>query len=141
MRYCSKQEHCLSEVRKKLTDWALPDQYHDAVLEKLEDQGFIDELRYAGIYARSKFNQNGWGNRKITEYLKAKGITQSIINKGLLEIEPDEYQQGLTKLMTRKVASLNEADQYVSQQKTAQYLVRKGFEPDLVWKTIKGEEH
>ncbi|MCK5170313.1 MAG: RecX family transcriptional regulator, partial [Bacteroidales bacterium] len=62
---CAGQEKCVFDIRKKLYDWKLPTKDHDAVIDLLINDQFIDEQRYALFYAKDKFNFNKWGKIKI----------------------------------------------------------------------------
>ena len=45
--YCSKQETCISGIRKKLDQWGVNSAYHEKILKDLKAEKFIDETRYA----------------------------------------------------------------------------------------------
>ncbi|NOZ34188.1 MAG: hypothetical protein GXO80_02695 [Chlorobi bacterium] len=65
MYLCSKAEKCKSDIRKKLYEWkANPDEY-DNIINQLEEQKFIDEVRFVKYYVRDKFEFNKWGKIKI----------------------------------------------------------------------------
>ena len=45
---CAKQEQCKYDIRQKFAKWNLPKNEVDYLLEQLEKEGFINELRYSG---------------------------------------------------------------------------------------------
>ena len=69
-QYCVEQERCQKEVFSKLISWGMNFDEADQVIASLISEGFINEQRYAKIYAKSKFNQNKWGRIKIRYSLK-----------------------------------------------------------------------
>ena len=52
------------------------------------------------------------------------------------EIEDDDYKRTLTKLLDKKAALLSNDPPLVRRDKLARYAISKGYESDLVWKTI-----
>ena len=72
MRYCSKAEHCIDDVRQKLWTWKVPTEEHDDIINTLIDNNFINEQRYAEAFVKDKFRFNHWGRIKISLMLRAK---------------------------------------------------------------------
>ena len=67
--------------------------------------------------------------------LKMKGISDEIISGALSEIDPEIYREELIKVL--KAKKINESDPYKRKAKLAQYAIQKGYEPSLVWDTLK----
>jgi regulatory protein len=137
-KYCAYQERTQQDVRDKLYQYGLYSDDVEEVLAELISDGFVNEERYAQAYCRGKFNQNKWGRIKIEMGLKQKSISPYCIRKGMKEIEEKDYRQQLTELCERKWQSLEGEDSYPRKNKTARYLMGKGYETELVWKTIDG---
>ncbi len=131
-RYCSKQERCQSEVRDKLAEKGLDSDLIEECIAELICEGFINESRYADLFAVSKFHQNKWGKKKIALHLKRKEISPLCIQHALNAIEPREYRETIAGLFEKKAASLKGEKPYVIRQKTVTYLIGKGFEYDEI---------
>jgi len=136
-KYCAYQERTQQEVRDKLYQYGLYSDAVEEVLSELITDGFVNEERYAQAYCRGKFSQNKWGRIKIEMGLKQKGLSAYCIKKGFKEIEEEAYQQQLTALCQRKWQTLEGEDVYQRKNKTARYLLGKGYENNLVWTTIE----
>ena len=137
MKYCAYQERTQQEVRDKLYSYGL---YADAVEEVLTDliaDDFINEERYAQSFVRGKFRQNKWGRIKIRQALQQKTISTYCIWRGMQEIEDTDYQETLRGLMQKKWDTLSEDDTYSRKNKTVRYVLGKGYEADLAWKTVE----
>ena len=137
MRYCAYQERCHSEVRYKLLDLGLRGYDLEEVLSKLITEGFLNEERFARAFVRGKFNQKQWGRKKIVQGLTQKQVSPYCIRKGLEEIEEEAYINTLQQLTEKKWDTLKERNPFTRRQKLADYLIRRGFEPDLVWSYIR----
>ena len=135
LRYCAYQDRCVQEVRKKLATFDMPDSEKEKILKLLIDEGYLDDERYASTFVRSKIHLKKWGVNKIRMALKLKGVSDEIINNSLSEIDPEIYREELIKVL--KAKKINETDPYKRKAKLAQYAMQKGYEPSLVWDTLK----
>ncbi len=135
--YCAYRERCTSEVRDKLTSYECQPDEVDELLTFLEAEGFLDDQRFAQAYAKDKFRQNKWGKIKIRLYLKQKQLSSDLIEEGLSSIPEQEYLDTLDHLVERKYKSVMGENAYIKSNKTAQSIVGKGYESDLVWTAIR----
>lgn len=136
-RFCAYRERCESEVKEKLHTWEIEDETIRKILALLIDEGFVNDQRFAKMYALGKHRNNQWGRQKIYQGLKEKKISNSMIQTALLEIEDDEYLETLNVLMTKKHRKTKAENIYQLRQKIATYLIGKGYEAELVWETLK----
>lgn len=117
-RYCAYQERSRQDVRLKLSGLGVRGSAETARwIERLEDEGFLNENRFARAYCRGKFRQNRWGRRKIIMGLRAKGISAGDVAEALNEIDAADYES---------------AGRAVLQAKGWQTALSRGFEPDLL---------
>jgi len=135
-KFCAYQERCISEVKNKLTQLRVAPDVAVMIIEKLVKDNFINEERYARVFAGSKFRLNHWGRSKILYELKNKNLPEIYIQIGLNSIDDEEYYQALRMLLTKKVASVRESDPWKKKQKLAAYAIGKGFSSYLVWEVI-----
>ena len=135
LRYCAYQDRCTQEMRNKLATFDMPDSEKVKILKLLVDEGYLDDERYASTFVRSKIHLKKWGVNKIRMALKMKGISDEIISNALSEIDPEIYREELIKVL--KAKKINETDPYKRRAKRAQYARQKGYEPGLVWETIR----
>ncbi len=132
--FCAYQERCLSEVREKLYDWEAESADIEPIIEKLIEEKYLNEERFAQVYAGSKFRTKKWGKLKIRYMLKQKGIPSTLITKGLQEINPEIYYETLQTLASQKKEAMKSKFDKI---KLYNYLISKGFENDLVKEVIK----
>lgn len=90
------------------------------VLERLERHGYLDDERFARVWAENRHAKKGISNRKLREELAEKGISKDIVDAVLQDGARDEREE-LRKVIARK------ANRYADRQKLMQYLVRQGF--------------
>lgn len=136
-QYCSYQERCHLEVSQKLWELGVASSYHDEIISALIEENYLNEERFAIMYAGGKFRMKQWGRKKIIYSLKEKKISEYCIKKALNEIDEEDYLK-LVKEEAEKKYSLLKSDQFlVRKKKTIDYLLQKGFEADIVFEAIK----
>lgn len=135
-RYCAYQDRCEKEVRNKLFELKVYGEEQEEIINQLKQERFLDEIRYAESFVRGKFRMKKWGRVRIVNELKFKNIKDSFIKNGLKEIDEKDYLATLTELLNKKLKSLKGANAYIAKNKTATYLINKGYERDLVWSQL-----
>lgn len=136
--FCSYRDRAHTEVKSKLYELGVWGEQADEIIAALIQENYLNEERYARSFARGKFRIKNWGRRKIVHALKFKQISPYCIKKSLEEIDEEEYIKTLTQLATDKYQSLKKNQYLVRQYKTTQYLIAKGYEPDLVREVMNG---
>jgi regulatory protein len=134
--YCGYQERCHSEVKQKLYDLGTWKKDQDEIISTLIEENYLNEERFAIAFAGGKFRVKQWGRVKIKYELKQRQVSDYCIKKALKQIEEDEYLKTLNKLAEEKYASLKGEQYLVRKKKTMDYLIGRGFEMELVVKTI-----
>jgi regulatory protein len=137
LRYCAYQERSHQEVKNKLYELGLNSSDADELLTYLITEGFLNEERYAKLFAGGKFRIKHWGRIKIVHALESKGLSKNCIRIGLKEIDEDDYLQMLEKLITEKISELEEENAFILRDKISKSLIQKGYEPELIWKALK----
>ena len=136
-KYCAKRETSEFDITQKLKSWGANQEQIQQIVQKLKQNNFINNLRYAEAFTHDKFKFNAWGKKKIEYHLRQKHIDQEIIDKALQTIDQQEYEQTLRKLLLNKLKSLsNIHDPLILRKKLISFAVGRGFEYELINKTI-----
>ena len=105
-------------------------------MQRLIDQRFIDDRRYAEAYTREKSSLAGWGERKIALQLRQKGVARDIIVEVLASINGDEQSQRLIDKLSRKMRSTKAASEYELRGKLLRYALSLGYDYDMAIEAI-----
>lgn len=138
--YCAKEERCQSQVIDKLISLGLTREESEDCVAELICQGYINEQRYAELFAVSKFHQNKWGKIKIAYYLKQKRISEPCIKKGLEAIDYDEYISLIREIFSKKYYSIS-SEKRIKTKKSFDYLLGKGFAYNDIVEAIKDMDY
>ncbi len=136
-RFCVYQERCHLEVMQKLRSMRLNTVEIDNVMVHLIEEGYLNEERFACAYVWGKFNQKKWGKIRLRSALKSKNISAFLIDKSMAQIDEDTYEKTLLELATKKTESLKALSKTVQLTKTSNYLLYRGWEPELVYPLVK----
>lgn len=126
---CARCEQCASDLHEKMWRWGVRGGDADRIIEKLEQEGFLNEERYAQAYARDKVRFSGWGCRKVAAMLAAKRIGGAAIRDALDAVDPDFYREALEKAAVAKCRGLD-LNQAADRAKAMRFLIQRGFEAD-----------
>ena len=135
--YCSYQERCHQEVVQKSYDLGMRSNEIDAIVVHLLQHNFLNEERFARSFARGKHRIKLWGKIRIVNELKQRHISAPNIKCALTEISENDYLNTLDTLAERHWETIRETNAQKKKKKFCDYLLRKGWESDLVYEKWK----
>lgn len=138
--YCAYQERCHEEVEQKLRSMKMDSDEINQIISHLISENFLNEERFACSFARGKHRIKHWGKIRITNELKFRGINKTLITIALKEISPEEYYETFDQLANRNWESIREPNALKKRKKFCDYLLRRGFESNLVYEKVKDLE-
>lgn len=126
--YCSTAEHCRAEVSEKLQRWGLPYDAIERILERLENEKYIDEERFCRAFVNDKYRFAKWGKVKIAQALQLKKISYNVCRRFLNEIDEEEYLSILDSLLLAKRKSVHAGNEFELNGKLMRFALSRGFE-------------
>lgn len=124
--YCvsllSRRDHSVKELKTKLLQKGYDETSFGAV-EKLQQQGYVNDESFSMHYASELKNLKGFGKRRIEQELMRKGISRDIINNTLQEIEFDDDR--IIEIIERKYKRCFEDEK--QKQRAINGLLRLGY--------------
>ena len=134
--YCAYQDRCHKEVREKLIQMRMIPDAVDVIIYHLLQHKFLDEERFARSFARGKFRIKSWGKLRIVRELKFRDISAYNIKTALKEIDEEEYIKTIYSITTNRNQVISEPNTHKRKKKLVDFLTRKGFESELIFKTV-----
>ncbi|MFT5266408.1 MAG: regulatory protein [Polaribacter sp.] len=135
--YCAYQERCHTEVEQKLRSLKMDTEETSIIISHLIHDNFLNESRFACSFARGKHRIKHWGRVRIINELKFRHITTYNINLALKEIAEVEYEETFQNLANKTWENSSETNALKKRKKFCDYLLRKGFESNLVYEKVK----
>ncbi len=118
----SRRDHSRKELTEKLRVKGLGE-YAEYAVDRLTEQGYLDDERFAASYARELIRLKSYGRRRVEQELYRKGIDRDIISRVLTECEFSSEK--LTELIERKYNRYLYDEKGVN--KTVNALLRLGY--------------
>ncbi|MFM8632190.1 MAG: regulatory protein RecX [Candidatus Nanopelagicus sp.] len=115
------------ELLKQLLKRGVESETANSVLDSLELQGLLNDLEFAKLWSESRQRAKKLSKRVIAGELRAKGVSQDIINEVIEAIDDEaEYRQSFL-LAERKYKSISHLDPEVIYRRISGLLARKGY--------------
>lgn len=103
LRLLEFRQHSEKELKDKLRRDEASEEHIERTLEFCRRYGFVNDSSYARRKALDLFNLKKFGIRRIRSELKLKGISDSIIDEALSELDTDSEQANLYQLAEKKL--------------------------------------
>jgi regulatory protein len=139
MAYCSRRESCNSDIRVKIKSWGIENEDADKIISTLQNENFLNELRYARSFAKDKFLYNKWGKVKIASHLKVKGISSENIKKAFEEIDNKEYNEMIKKIIASHRKTVKAKNDYDMKARLLRFGLSRGFESNILYEILGGD--
>ncbi len=138
---CVSSEHCVAQISEKLAKWGLDAEVANRVIDRLVDEGYIDEKRFARAYALDKFRFNKWGRTRIRRELRVLGISNADSLEGINSIAQEDYHSTLSELLEAKRRTLKAASSFELNGKLVRFALGRGYEMDEIMRCLpEGEQ-
>jgi regulatory protein len=135
--YCAYQERCYKEVEEKLYSFAATSTEKEEILSYLIENNFINEERFAQSFVRGKHNYKFWGKNRIINELKYRNISSKNIEIALKEIPETTYLSNFHALAEKTWENITERKGQKKNKKFVDFLLRKGYETNLIYEKLK----
>jgi regulatory protein len=99
-----------------------------AALDRLAEQGLLDDAKFAANYAETRAAR-GRGPRRLVRDLLAMGVERSIIDRAVATVEQaaEGGESVPLTLATRRAGQLRDLPRQVRRRRVLAYLARRGF--------------
>lgn len=140
-RYLSRRERTVTEMRRHLFGKGIDASVVEEVVEELSDQGYLDDARYARVFAQDKRELEQWGNERIRRALLERGIDRDLVDETLAQDENGngagggELARALAVLRKRFPGPPRDR---LERERALGVLLRKGYDPELALDALSG---
>jgi regulatory protein len=120
----ARREHSRKELKTKLRQGGYEGEETSAAIDRLGEQHYQDDDRFAEVLLRSRIAQ-GYGPMRLRVELKSHGLSDARIRELLDEAEVDWRASAATQLR-RRYGNAGTSD-HAERARRAQFLLRRGF--------------
>ncbi|MBK79035.1 MAG: recombinase RecX [Flavobacteriaceae bacterium] len=134
--FCSYQERCHQEVKNKLIKLNLSKKEIEKIIVYLIENNYLNESRFAKIFAGGKFRIKNWGKIRIIRELKNRKISDYNIKLALEEINHDDYIETFNLISNKKLDTLKSLNPIKRKEKLLAFLTYKGWEKEMIYEKL-----
>ncbi len=136
LRFLSYRPRSEQEVADHLRRKGFDARTVEAELERLRNVGLVDDRAFAQFWVENRTAFRPRSRRALQAELRRKGIPPAIIQEVLQEASPDERALAL-RLARERARRLRGLDPLTFRRRLAGYLIRRGFDGELVMEILR----
>ncbi len=127
LNYIKIKMRCEKEIREYLEKKNIDNSTINDVVDKLKQNGYLDDQKYIKSYIFDKFNISNVGPLKIKNELLKLGFKEEDIDIGLSNLDKDKLYSKLDKLIDKRITQIKHYNGSILKQKIITFFIEKGF--------------
>lgn len=137
LRLLARREHSRQELSLKLRQRKIEQSVIDLVLDEYEEEGWLDDHRFADVYTRQRIDV-GYGPVRIMAELQQRGVH---FRPECLEEKSDaDWARVAAELREKRFGLYRVSDDLAEKLRQARFLARRGFSSAQVERALKLED-
>jgi regulatory protein len=137
-RALGRRERTEALVRGHLADRELPEATIEAAVAELLRAGYVDDARYARVFAEDRRALDGWGPERIERALQAAGVDEEQIAAAIGVRDAADELDAAVELLRRRCREAPATER--ERERALAILVRKGYELELAYDAVRAFE-
>ncbi|MBR9870696.1 MAG: regulatory protein RecX [Gammaproteobacteria bacterium] len=134
LRLLARREHSRQELALKLRQRKLEQSMIDLVLDEYEEEGWLDDRRFADVFSRQRIDA-GYGPVRIMAELQQRGVH---FRPECLEEKSDaDWARVAAELREKRFGLYRLSDDLTEKFRQARFLARRGFSSAQVERALK----
>jgi regulatory protein len=133
----ASKERTVAELEQWLAEREFSAEQIAAALDRLIEDGALDDERFARRFAEDKRELRGWGPERIREALAGRGLEPGLIEAAVgAEDASTQLERAIALLERRGEPAADEA----SRARALAYLARRGYDSEAAYEAVRGFE-
>lgn len=130
--YLSYRPRTVMEVKRYLLEKGYKDEFIQYKIDEFIQKGYLNDKDFAQQWVTERIQTKKKGFRLLAEELKQKGISPSILEQIMSNMDQEEEWQSCYQLALKKIKNDPNLEDVNVKHKLMQYLARRGFSFDLI---------
>jgi regulatory protein len=133
LRLLAGRELSVAELRIRLIDREHPPEDIDAAIDRLVEDGSLDDDRVARAYARTAATVKGRGRLRVARELQEKGIARDVAAAAVADVFGEMDERALvSRALEKKLKGRPRPTDPAALARLYQHLMRQGFSHAVV---------
>lgn len=111
------------ELGRKLLEWEASQEEAEAICDRMEELGYLNEAEYAGRIVRH-YAAKGFGERKLRDELYRRGIPRELWEDALAQVEDEDNASAIDAFLEKKLKGSHDPREV---KKASDALARRGY--------------
>jgi len=135
-RYLGKRDRTTAELRRHLAGRELDSRSTDGAIETLVRQGYVDDARYARVFAEDRRKLDDWGPERIERRLLALGVDAELVAEALSQRDAGDELDAAIALLRRRCGDAIPTTER-ERERALGMLARKGYDLELAYDAVR----
>jgi regulatory protein len=136
LRALAMRTRSITEIIDRLRQKGFSEQVVSQVVDRLIDEQYLDDSRFADEWISSRSVNRYYGRRKLLSELRHKGVSSEIAETALAKNLPYEREKEIARSAARKRLKNLKGKGRDRKAVLYRYLMSKGFTSQSVWAAI-----
>ncbi len=128
-RHLNRRDRTVSEMQRHLQARGCGSQEIEAAIETLAEQGYLDDARYARLFAEDKRELEQWGSDRIQRALLGRGIERELVEQALASGATGSEVNRAVALLKRRFPT--PPRDHRERERALGVLLRKGYQSEV----------
>lgn len=125
------------EVRRRLQQAEVDAETVEAVITRLTEQGYLNDAEFARYWVENRQLFRPKGEQALRQELRQAGVDNEIIQQSLEGLDTSEAAYAAARPKAERLKTLAKEDPQAFKQKLGNFLLRRGFNYDIVREITK----
>jgi regulatory protein len=137
-RHLGKRDRTVAQVRRHLASRDVPEGAIEQAVAELARLGYLDDARFAQVFAEDRRALDGWGPERIERGLLAAGVDGDLVAAAIGVRDAGEELGAALALLRHRFREVpaNERER----ERALGVLVRKGYDLELAYDAVRAFE-
>lgn len=136
LRQLAVRPRTRAELATAMQTRDVADEVAEAVLDRYDEVGIIDDAAFARAWVSSRHHSRGLATRALAQELHRRGVEQEVAAEALAELDDETQAQTALELVTKKLRTVRgEPDQVF--RRLVGMLARKGYPGGVAVRAVK----
>jgi regulatory protein len=136
--YLGRRDRTAAEIRRHLAGRDVGEPAADAAVAELQRMGYVDDARYARVFAEDRRALDAWGSQRIERRLLALGVDREHIAAAIGERDGETELDAALELLRRRCRETPSNER--ERERALGMLVRKGYDLELAYDAVRAFE-
>lgn len=115
----------------------VPDDAAEAVLQRFQEVGLIDDEAFAEAWVSSRHAGRGLGRRALAAELRHRGVADDTVREAIGNLDPEEELETARRLVARRLPGTRGLGTVARTRRLTGMLARKGYPPGLAFRVVR----